>query len=141
MDYPQFARRFRSNGDGSCVAYVALSCGYTVAGPDIRDRRPDNWPSLEAARINSLASADPGLAVSISCRITLASQRRPVADGGSIAQMPNFVSSHARCRLQRSFVERAIVGKSIGWIAELGRRANEADSEALPHEVLILDTH
>ena len=78
MDHPRFARTIMQRW-----RRVLRSCirpCHAATRPQalmvFADRRPDKWPSLKAARIISLASAEPGLTGSPSRRITLASQRR-----------------------------------------------------------------
>jgi hypothetical protein len=59
---------------GLAVVYPALSRGNMAAGPDgIRGSATGQMDELVAARIISLASAEPGLTGSPSRRITLAS--------------------------------------------------------------------
>jgi len=62
MDHPDFARRPRCDGNGSCGRVSGLVARRHSAGPDgIRGTATGQMDELAMARIISLASAEPGL--------------------------------------------------------------------------------
>jgi putative transposase len=74
---PNCKDNYAATETGLAVVYPALSRGDTAAGPDgIRGSATGQMDELVAARIVSLASAEPGLTGSPSRRITLASGRQ-----------------------------------------------------------------